>query len=453
MAHYDIFRHHLAMKFPAYGHALWEPDPGNLYPPVEVGDVGYIREGKFRRLFNVLYPAEHPSHSNFGVPEYHEQLTPSVEHHIETSTLSPHNFYSSAVTELDPDRWPGGDGPKKEGEFTFSCPKEQGAVLCLPIPATRNDTVAREAFGKWMIKHIDGWFAWARKLELGIVWIKDIVLVTGTHRTRSCINVAFPARREDKEDAQASFRAKVDHRGAINWQVSHNRGAVLNRGPDGEDLPEDQCIFIRGFRVTRKLKLLPLKLKGAAGPNPDPEGYNEEPDAEDMPIEGSDAEDKPMEESDAEVMPMEEPDSDDEPDSEIMPIPDVPEYRDPLHTLLEYIAEETPNCDMVLVHDDDLTRLDGIDDGTPLDGLQSDVVLSHIRSLEPTIYKTRIDTSSTRNNTSVDTESVLVATFSNILDKRSPSSTPSAPQSLHGEMPLPREERPRGHPPFAFPEP
>jgi hypothetical protein len=63
MAHYDIFRHHLAMKFPAYGHALWEPDPGNLYPAVEVGDVGYIREGKFHRLFNVLLPAEDESHA------------------------------------------------------------------------------------------------------------------------------------------------------------------------------------------------------------------------------------------------------------------------------------------------------------------------------------------------------------------------------------------------------
>jgi hypothetical protein len=57
MAHYDIFRHHLAIKFPAYGHALWDPDPGSLYPAVEVGDVGYIREGKFHRLFNVLLPA------------------------------------------------------------------------------------------------------------------------------------------------------------------------------------------------------------------------------------------------------------------------------------------------------------------------------------------------------------------------------------------------------------
>ena len=39
-----------------------------------------------------------------------------------------------------------------------------------------------------------------------------------------------------------------------------------------QDLPEDQCIFVRGFRVTRKLMILPRTLKGAAAPNPDPKG-------------------------------------------------------------------------------------------------------------------------------------------------------------------------------------
>ena len=100
MAHYDIFRHHRAIKFPAYGHALWEPDPGNLFPAVEVGDVGYICEGKFHRLFNALLPAEHPSHRNFGVPEDHEQLIPNIEHHINISKLSPHTFCSAKVTSM-----------------------------------------------------------------------------------------------------------------------------------------------------------------------------------------------------------------------------------------------------------------------------------------------------------------------------------------------------------------
>ena len=42
--------------------------------------------------------------------------------------------------------------------------------------------------------------------------MEDTVLVTGTHRTRSCTNVAFP---EGQEDAQASFVAKVGHCGDV----------------------------------------------------------------------------------------------------------------------------------------------------------------------------------------------------------------------------------------------
>lgn len=97
MAHYDIFRHMLASKYPAYGHALWEPSPSRLHrAPVEVGDVGFIREGKFHRLFNALLPAGHLTHLNFGVPEHHEPLQLNMEH-IDTGTLSPNNFRSAEV--------------------------------------------------------------------------------------------------------------------------------------------------------------------------------------------------------------------------------------------------------------------------------------------------------------------------------------------------------------------
>lgn len=113
---------------------------------------------------------------------------------------------------------------------------KDGAVLCLPVQAKKEDTVALEDFGKWIIKHIDRWFVWARRLGLGINRMEDIILVTGTHRTRSSTNVIFPGGRND---AQASFGAKVNRRGdvvTLNWHFSYesNRGAVLNCGPNGE---------------------------------------------------------------------------------------------------------------------------------------------------------------------------------------------------------------------------
>ena len=97
---YDIFRDELALKYPAYGHALWAPSPGGLYLSVQVGDVGFIREGKFIRLFNVLLPQDHPSHENFGVPEYHKPLQLKISKHIFPSKLSPNNFRSKGVTLL-----------------------------------------------------------------------------------------------------------------------------------------------------------------------------------------------------------------------------------------------------------------------------------------------------------------------------------------------------------------
>jgi hypothetical protein len=102
MAHYDIFREQLAIRYPAYGHALWEPGPGSLYRPVEVGDVGYIREGKFHWIFNALHPADHPSHQDFGfgVPEHHEPLILNLPRHIDSGTLKPNNYCSTGINVM-----------------------------------------------------------------------------------------------------------------------------------------------------------------------------------------------------------------------------------------------------------------------------------------------------------------------------------------------------------------
>ena len=126
--------------------------------------------------------------------------------------------------------------PNEIPKVTFLCPMKEGAVLFLPIQAMGEDTVAMADFGKWMIKHIDCWSVWVRQLGLGVNRMEDIILITGTHRTRSWTNVAFPG---GQGDAQATFGARVDRRGdvvAINWEFSHelNRGAVLNCGPEGE---------------------------------------------------------------------------------------------------------------------------------------------------------------------------------------------------------------------------
>ncbi len=98
--HYDTYRGELGKAYPGFGYALWEPGPGEQNPPVEVGDVGFIREGQFHRLFNALLPANHGSHERFGVPEGHEPLRLTVTNHINRRVLTPNTLHTHGVTVL-----------------------------------------------------------------------------------------------------------------------------------------------------------------------------------------------------------------------------------------------------------------------------------------------------------------------------------------------------------------
>ena len=102
MAHYDIYRDRLATAHPAFGHALWEPDLEEGEGLVKIGDVGYIREGKFNRLFNALLPASDASHEGIPLPEYYKPLVLNVPNPVSTGTLKPNHYCSAGVNVLPP---------------------------------------------------------------------------------------------------------------------------------------------------------------------------------------------------------------------------------------------------------------------------------------------------------------------------------------------------------------
>jgi hypothetical protein len=100
MADYDIFREQLLTRYSTYGHALWEPSPSKPNDPVKVGDVSYIRSGRFHRFFNALLSAEDQT----NVPESHEQLIPKSSDHIIKGSLSSDHYCSTGISvEHEPD--------------------------------------------------------------------------------------------------------------------------------------------------------------------------------------------------------------------------------------------------------------------------------------------------------------------------------------------------------------
>ena len=98
------------------------------------------------------------------------------------------------------------------------------------MAAQRKDTTARDAFAKCITKHIDEWFAFARKFGLGISR-EDIILVTGCHLARTWATIAFQERGE-----QVAFGVQVSGVADVTWQFTPEgaQGVAYNLGPSGQ---------------------------------------------------------------------------------------------------------------------------------------------------------------------------------------------------------------------------
>ena len=106
-------------------------------------------------------------------------------------------------------------------------------MLSLPVEARRYNTLALGDFSRWIVKHIDNCFAFARGLQLGIEQMEDIILVTGCDRTRSWTNIAFLG---DQSVARVSFEVKVEGPDTsidFQWPPEVAREAIVHQGPDG----------------------------------------------------------------------------------------------------------------------------------------------------------------------------------------------------------------------------
>ena len=117
-------------------------------------------------------------------------------------------------------------------KVSFSCSKA-GAILSLPVPARRQDTLAKGDFGEWIVKNIDDWFAFTRRLGLGITRMSDIVLVTGCHLARSFANIAFS---DGRGEGKVSFEVRTPSVSDVEWRfpLEDIQGVALNVGPSGQ---------------------------------------------------------------------------------------------------------------------------------------------------------------------------------------------------------------------------
>ncbi len=92
---FDIYREQLSSLY--HGFALWKPNPEGLYDHVSIGDVGYVSEGAFIRMFNVTLSWDDESNRLLGEPPHYDPLT-SGNFTIRREAFGKVDYYSRHVS-------------------------------------------------------------------------------------------------------------------------------------------------------------------------------------------------------------------------------------------------------------------------------------------------------------------------------------------------------------------
>jgi hypothetical protein len=94
---FTVYRDQLTSLY--HGLALWKPNPPKaIYDKVSIGDVGYVHEGVFIRMFNVMLPWDHESNRILGEPMPYEPLSCGTFANILEDSLDEGEYCSRYVS-------------------------------------------------------------------------------------------------------------------------------------------------------------------------------------------------------------------------------------------------------------------------------------------------------------------------------------------------------------------
>ncbi|KAF7795330.1 hypothetical protein EIP86_006487 [Pleurotus ostreatoroseus] len=229
-----------------YGIPLWYPD--YVYPnrhEVQIGDVGYLNEGAFHRLFNVTVDRQH-SWNSHGVPP---SFTPYSSPLRCQNTLLKAGAYAGETVRVTPSQDSQASGVNQC--YDIFCGGASAHVLFLPKPATFTFIRAEEQFRRYVLKNQSDWFAFASKRTCAIRKPEDLVLVQGFVKAAHWTITSFVSHDADSYisgslSASSKTSSAWKEKGRRNMSVEC-RSSVLYRDPRADDDPSDQCVFLSQY--------------------------------------------------------------------------------------------------------------------------------------------------------------------------------------------------------------
>jgi hypothetical protein len=100
---FNVYREQLSSQY--HGLALWDPKPvETLYKQpghVSIGDVGYLDDGTFMRMFNVTLPSDDPSNKLLGEPGKYELIQPSYFSNVRENEIREGEYCTPHVSKVD----------------------------------------------------------------------------------------------------------------------------------------------------------------------------------------------------------------------------------------------------------------------------------------------------------------------------------------------------------------
>ncbi|GJE88442.1 hypothetical protein PsYK624_045250 [Phanerochaete sordida] len=248
-----------------FGLPLWQPEaePGP-YGDVQIGDVGFVSEGQFIRLFNAMYPADHPINV-YGVPQNFVVLQPDRRHFRTRPRYVAPGPICTSTTRFQKVGAEVADQANIVGaSYSFSCHGSKGAVTVLGGFGHQEWYISNRAFWEYIAAHHSSWCTYAK--EKGFLVRSDaIVLVSGWLKTT---NWALAAISNSSTAHEFSISASAGSYASASFEVTAGSAVqmswVTRCGPFNDDVSPgacNQCLFIRYY----KIKTRPLKLGRAIG--------------------------------------------------------------------------------------------------------------------------------------------------------------------------------------------
>ncbi|PCH44542.1 hypothetical protein WOLCODRAFT_154584 [Wolfiporia cocos MD-104 SS10] len=260
---WDVYAWLLLEK--GYGHPLWSPEPHEK-GEVNIGSVGFIRQGRFYCLLNASKPSDADENRRWGdlgpfrFRPFHNHPTDQVDNPRPFST---HILHSSSIA-----KWKYWRGDMGDVGIYLQCEDDQAALL--------------HGIKNYIRRNQDEWHRIAAEHTDTDIKQGDLIFVTGWIKTSDCSLTACTHEAwsgfVNLDDGSEEISVTVSgHNGvAPGWEQKislHSRNDEVSKnnasGPDGsqsDSNTNDRCIFIQYYKTKRRKILASSlsKLKASA---------------------------------------------------------------------------------------------------------------------------------------------------------------------------------------------